>query len=135
MAIMSWNSSMSVGVAAFDNHHKRIIDLINMLHDGMLNGSGKEIMGGIFTELISYTQYHFGAEEELFRKYLYPDVLAHVQEHTALCLKVAELKKEFENDDVFISVETMVFLKEWLFHHIMEIDKKYVSFFDSYNVK
>lgn len=36
MALFNWNQSYSVEIDKFDNHQKKIIDLINNLHESMM---------------------------------------------------------------------------------------------------
>jgi len=35
---MTWTDSMSVGVKMLDDDHKKLIDMVNELHDGILEG-------------------------------------------------------------------------------------------------
>ncbi len=135
MAIITWDESMSVGVAVLDSQHMKIAEIINQLHEAMLKESEKEVLGGIFSELVTYTVYHFGAEEKFFQEYYYPEAQSHILEHTQLTQKATELKAGFESDKMLISVETMYFLKDWLNHHIMETDKKYGPFLNARGVK
>lgn len=135
MAIMKWDESMSVGVFIFDQQHKKLIGLINQLHDAMVVGKGKEVLGEVLTELIRYTEYHFKAEEKLFEQYAFPDVHKHTQEHAELTTKAKDLKNAFDSGKTMMSLETMNFLKNWLNNHIMKSDKLYGPFLNSKGVK
>ncbi len=59
MPIMSWTDAYSVGVAEIDKQHKKLIDLINALHDAMSKGQAKAVIGKVLGELISYCASHF----------------------------------------------------------------------------
>ena len=135
MAMMQWDESMSVGIVVFDRHHQRLIALINQLDDAMSVGKGKDVLGKILTELISYTDYHFSAEERIFGQYAYPDAQSHVRAHVNLTQKVVDLKIKFDSGRTIISLETMNFLKDWLNNHIMKTDKMYGPFLNSRGVK
>ncbi|MCC6132451.1 MAG: hemerythrin, partial [Acidobacteria bacterium] len=57
MSLITWSDELSVGVSAFDNQHKRLVALINELHDAMSAGKGSKVLGKILSELADYTVY------------------------------------------------------------------------------
>ncbi len=61
---MEWKDDYSVKVGKWDNHHKKIIDAINELHEAMSASKGKEALEGILNGLASYANSHFASEEE-----------------------------------------------------------------------
>jgi hemerythrin len=124
MPFFVWNSGMSVGVKAADDDHKRLIDLLNKLHDGMKSGQGRDIVGKILDELVSYTRYHFAREEEYFDRTGYP-AEDHKREHRELVAQAVTLQSRFKSGESTLSIETLDFLKEWLTVHIQGTDKKY----------
>ena len=135
MAVMKWDDSMSVGIYELDHQHMVLIDLINQLNDAMSIGKGKDVLGGIFTKLLRYTQYHFTAEEKFFEQCAYPDAQSHIQAHIKLTKKVNELKNAFDGGKTILSLDTMNFLKDWVGNHIMIVDKKYGPFLNSKGIK
>ena len=135
MALLSWNEKYSVGVKQFDDQHKKLFELLNTLYDAMTAGKGKEVLGPVLSQLADYTVMHFKMEEESFKKYAYPAQLEHKQEHDALTKQVLEFKNKFASGNAFITTELMNFLKGWLNHHIMEVDKKYGRHFNSKGLK
>ena len=58
MALFNWNDEFSVNVLAMDNHHKKLFDIMNQMHDSMKAGSSEGVLGGLINELIDYTVYH-----------------------------------------------------------------------------
>ena len=125
MALLNWSDDLSVKVNGIDNQHKMLVNLINDLHNAMKDGKGKEKLGTILNELISYTKYHFSAEEKLMQKKNYPDYQQHKREHEAFTKKVEEFNNQFVAGSLFISNEVLLFLKDWLVGHIKVTDKKY----------
>ena len=81
MALIKWNEKYSVNVNEFDYQHKKLVDLINELHDSMKQGKTKEVLGGILDELVKYTETHFKTEEEYFDKHSYVNSMSHKREH------------------------------------------------------
>jgi hypothetical protein len=63
MAFMEWNSGLSVQVATFDEQHKKLLGMVNRLHEAMLQRTGREALAAIFSDLIAYTGTHFADEE------------------------------------------------------------------------
>ena len=128
MPLMMWSNDYSVHIEIVDEQHRKIIELINRLHDAMKLGKGKDTLGKTLSELVDYTSYHFNEEEELFKVYGYPDYPPHKREHDALTRQVLNLKERFASGNTFLSNETLLFLKDWLNDHILGVDKKYSSF-------
>lgn len=121
---MEWNDSMSVGLETADTHHKKLVSMVNSLHEAMLKGEAKDVLAKILHALIVYTEKHFEYEEALFKANGYPDFEAHKQEHDELTAQVKTLNEEFNAGRISLSIEVMTFLKNWLAEHIMDSDMK-----------
>lgn len=128
MALIEWNDDLSVGVALFDNQHKKLVEQLNTLHAAMLEGKSTDVLGSIFKELSDYTGYHFASEEDAFFKYGYPETDVHIDEHSKLLNKVADLCTQYKKGTLVVSIELLDFLRGWVSDHIMKTDKKYSSF-------
>jgi len=126
MALFVWNQKLSVGIASIDDQHKKLVMLVNQLHDGMMSGQGKQMLGGVLKNLITYTDIHFKHEEQLFAHTGYPDAAAHKQHHDDLVRQVREIAAKYDSAGPgALTIPVMNFLKEWLTNHIMGDDKKY----------
>ncbi|MFZ4617951.1 MAG: bacteriohemerythrin [Rectinemataceae bacterium] len=135
MALINWNDSLSVGLLEIDGQHKKLVDLVNKLHEAMKIGQAKEILVHIFKELIDYTGNHFRKEEIYMKAFSYPAFATHKNEHDLLVLKVTALEKELEAGSEMIPMEVMDFLKGWLSDHIQGTDRLYCSSFRQNGVK
>ncbi len=134
MALITWSQNFSVGVKDIDEQHKKLITLVNELHDAMSVGKGREVLGKILSDLISYTVYHFKHEEDLFEKYAYLGYIAHKTEHDKLAGQAGDIKKKFDSGEAVLTIEVMNFLRDWLNNHILGSDKKYGPFLNSKGV-
>ena len=134
MALMTWSDQLSVNIKQVDSQHMKLVELLNNFHEAMKVGKGKEAMGKTFSELLDYTAYHFGTEEDILKKHGYPAFPAHKKEHEALTKKVVDLSERFARGEPVISADTMTFLKNWLSDHIMGSDKKYAPFLNGKGV-
>jgi hemerythrin len=125
MALMAWNPALSVKVKQFDDQHMKLVDMVNNLHDAMKEGKGNEALGTILTSLISYTATHFSCEEKLMAQHAYPEASAHKLEHERLVKQVLELQANFTAGKAILTINVMMFLKDWLVKHIQGDDRKY----------
>ncbi len=128
MALMTWDESLSVGIASIDDQHKKLMSMINDLHDGMMAKKSREVLGPILESLILYTAEHFEYEETLFATTGYPDGQEHKQEHAKLKQKAIDIHERFKaSSSGAISLEVLNFLKDWLSGHIKGSDKQYTA--------
>ncbi len=135
MALIQWDSSLSVNVAEIDKEHERLVAMINELNDAMRQGKGRETMAAIIGNLFNYAGNHFMTEEKYFDKFKYPATASHKLEHSRFVKKVSEFKNGFDSGQVALSIEVMNFLKDWLKDHIQVTDKRYAPFFNEKGLK
>jgi len=122
-----WSDSLSVGVPAMDQHHKKLVDLINQLHSAMRQRKGRVAIGAALEELAKYVDYHFGAEEKLMRQHRCAGLEEQLAAHAGLVAKVTELRKQFAAGQEGLGVEVLAMLKDWLVNHIQHKDKACMS--------
>jgi hemerythrin len=125
MALMAWNSTLSVKIKQFDDQHKKLVDMVNELHDAMKEGKGSAVLGKILNGLISYTASHFSEEERIMSQHSFPGLALHKAEHDKLVKHVLELQEKFKAGKAILTSDVMNFLKDWLVKHIQGDDKKY----------
>lgn len=135
MPLMEWDNSYSVGVAEFNEQHKKLFGLINTLNDAMKAGKSKDALGDVLKGLIDYTATHFAAEEKMMLTHDYLQTQMHKGEHDKLVKQVLKLQDEFKAGKMMLSMEVMNFLKDWLNTHIAVSDKKYGSFFNAKGIR
>ncbi len=126
--MFTWQESYRVGHEEIDKQHKRLFELADALHSAMTAGKGKDTIGQVLANLVSYTRSHFATEEGLMRRHSYPEYSAHKAQHDALTHQVLELQKQFQAGNATITLETMKFLKNWLTGHIGLTDTKIAAF-------
>jgi hemerythrin len=135
MALINWSDSYSVKVKQFDDQHKKLISMVNELHDSMKIGKGKEILGKILTGLVQYTELHFRNEEQLMKQHGYPGYENHKKEHNMLVVQVSDLHKQHQQGNTPITQNVLLFLKEWLNNHIQGEDRNYGPFLNGKGIK
>jgi hemerythrin len=125
MPLMVWNDKLSVNIKVIDDDHQKLLSMVNELYDAIAAMRSKQVLGRLLNELVAYTEYHFAREEEFFANTGYKDAAAHKKEHSNLTKKVLEIQKRYNNGTQPITLEIMVFLKDWLFDHILGSDAKF----------
>src|SRR4030042_3972635 len=145
MAFLEWDPRFSVRIAEIDQQHKKLIGLINHLHESMRQAGDRDALetaiqelsaqATVINEMVEYSSYHFSTEEKYMRRYVYPDYEKHKKEHEYFINKVRTLKSDFDGGQAILSSQIMEFLKEWLSGHILRGDKQYEPFFQAKGLK
>jgi len=130
MTKIIWQSSYSVGVKLIDAQHKKLFSILNDLQDG-INDSNPVTLEKIIYDLKAYVKFHFGQEEEYFRKFNYEDAPAHLKQHLYYIEKINELHARFLKNEPNVADEIFNFLNDWILNHIQIIDKKYTKCFNN----
>lgn len=135
MAFIPWDEKYSVKIKSIDDQHKKLFGMVNELHDSMLHGKSKEVMGKVLAELVKYTASHFAVEEEYMKKFVYTGYDAHKKEHDDLAKQATDVLNNFTSGKTVLSMAVMDFLKDWLYKHILKTDLLYVDHLIAKGVK
>ena len=120
MMHVEWSEVLSVGVPSVDEDHKKLVSLVNELFSSCFVGVGDEALSAVLGRLIDYTQYHFAREEEFLRSRESPALASHADEHHKLTEQVMAIAAK---GPAALSDDVLLFLRDWLTHHILETDK------------
>lgn len=128
---MLWNDDYVFNIPVIDEQHKKLIDLIedaeNLLNDAKDGIDCVDEVVGILEELEDYTVSHFDEEEKLMIAANYAGYDEHHMEHTFFIKKVDKaLAADLDSDPVNQLIGICAFLKNWVTHHILDIDVQYV---------
>ena len=135
MALVAWSDKLSVGIDSIDKQHTILFNTINDLHAAMLKGQSKASVGDLLKTLLSYTRFHFEAEEAMMEKAKYPSLPAHRLKHRELTKKVEDFVARYEKGDITVSNHLLTFLSDWLTNHIQGTDKEYGPFLNEHGVR
>jgi hemerythrin len=126
--LFPWSEKYQVGIAFADVQHKQLVDIINRLHQALVGGKGRMVVGKSLDELIRYTRAHFAAEEKVLQSCGYPDLPAHHAEHELLAYTVLELYQKLMSNETGMTAQAVAFLKDWLTEEILDADLKFAPF-------
>ncbi len=128
MAALDWKESFSVGLAALDDDHRRLIDIINRIDDAGRFGLPLDHM---LYDLTHYARSHFEREESRLRAAGYPDLDSHVAEHQSFIewlrgIEQAVATTSERQCDIAEMLGT--YLRNWLINHILVVVMRYRVF-------
>jgi hemerythrin len=129
MPLIEWNNAFSVDIQKIDEQHKKFFSLVNLLYDSIMQSKSEEVVSSVLKELQQYVIFHFQSEESWMKLFHYPDMNAHLLEHQEGAKTINKLVLEYERGIKTVDIELLKFLSEWLQHHILEVDRKYIPYF------
>jgi len=130
-----WKEEHCTGIQSIDNQHKEIFVYLNRLLEAMKLGQADKVIYQIVIELEMYSKVHFQKEEFFFQRFNYSGAPEHIREHQFFIQKVANLKSDLKAGKNALSIELLNFLKDWIEHHILVVDKSYSECFQKNGLK
>jgi len=127
MALIHWSRSLETGVQSIDEQHRRLLELLNGVHEVMVDGRDPSELDAILTRLMDYTDFHFRHEEELFDRNNFPFATGHRKEHSRLKEEVLARMENYRMGTME-PMDLLAFLVDWLQDHIKGVDKSFGEF-------
>ena len=131
MALLRLEDNLKLDIPEIDSQHETLIGLVNRLHEAMLQGTGREILDGLLSQLIEHTRNHFSYEEQLMSQHGYPGYAAHKSQHDKLMHHLVDLVDRYHGGDLLLSFAVVIELKGWAMVHIEKSDKPLCAFLNS----
>jgi hemerythrin-like metal-binding protein len=120
---------MSVGVELLDSDHKALVGLINRLHAALENREDPSVMDRVFENLTLYVERHFDREEQVMKACGYPELPHHEGEHRRFREDMKAMRERYFNSkEDGLGDDLLLYLKNWLNHHILIMDMAYKPF-------
>lgn len=133
--MVQWDEKYSVRVQSIDNQHKELFNLLNNLLEAMKQGQAAHVLNSIILDLERYAVNHFHKEEFFFNRFNYPEKAKHIAEHQFFVQKITQLITDLNLGKITLAFELLSFMKDWIEHHILEEDKKYMDCFQQNGLK
>lgn len=124
MELFKWNDKYSVNNEELDKHHKALFGILNKLYSNCMSTELINSLDPIIEELVSYSNYHFSAEEQYMKNIGYNGIEKQISEHRSFTQRASKLKEVVYKKDIVLTKELIVFLGSWILKHVMEEDKK-----------
>ena len=119
-----WTSNLNTGIDLIDDDHRQLVGMINALTEAITEGRGRDVMGKVLDNLVTYYKVHFGREEEIMVLTNFPGYEQHKFEHDKFIAEVDQLKSNFDSGAIINSSYVDKFLSDWLRNHIIKVDTK-----------
>jgi hemerythrin-like metal-binding protein len=123
-----WTEGFSVGVVMLDEQHKYLIKVANQLIEAPKVTTNSETISWILSDMLKYAQVHFKSEENLLRRYGYPQLDQHITEHQAFKKQTMSFFQEITVDVSTVPNTMLNYLCEWVVEHILSSDMAYKPF-------
>lgn len=133
MALMTWSETYDVNIDEVNDQHQEIFRLVNALHDSL--SEDRAVIADKLNALVVYVVEHFATEEKLMQENEFPNYAEHKAAHDDLVSKVADIQGKFNAGEVEITEEITAFVRDWLYQHIPNTDKKYSPYLNEKGVK
>ena len=127
--LVNWSDNYSIGLNIIDQQHKKWIDFINSLYKAFKNEVSKEEMNEEILKLLDYTDYHFGFEEKYLEDFNCNDEEAHKKTHEVFVTKIKNFQIQYTEGNEDAVYKLIVYVNNWVLHHIQEEDMAYVDCF------
>ena len=128
MSLTEWNARYELGVRELDDHHRKLVEILNKAYDLILYSYDEEKLHAILSELVKYTDYHFSSEEQMMKETGFPARKMHMSSHATFKEHLAGLRKSSRSSDPHVINEMVLFLWDWLNRHILDHDKKFAVY-------
>ena len=124
MAFLEWKPEFSVGVAAVDNDHRDMIEMINdfylMAADRTDARTTEDFLGDIHNSISA----HFALEESLMQNAAYPEYEKHKEDHEELLDRIRELMDCYAEDPRAGDDKLRQELADWFARHFSSFDAR-----------
>ena len=127
MPLIQWDNTYESGLHEIDDHHLKLLEILNRAYDVKLYSTDKEEIQTIFQELIKYTNYHFDTEEQMLKDAGLPGLNAHIKKHNDFKNQLDAMMQEYISGGPQVNTDIVLFLWEWLKNHILEDDMQLFS--------
>ncbi len=124
--IFPWNDNFNTGVQVIDEQHKVLVNILNQLASHIAFKTDIPTLNVILDELVSYTVFHFQAEEDIWHQYFPNDrlELEHKKTHDSFVETISITRKQIASESKDTIIEGLLsFLTRWLATHILENDR------------
>lgn len=128
MAYFAWAKDMVIDQGPIDEDHRKLVNLVNTLHDATSQGRGHEVVGKLLGELILDTAEHLRHEEAVMEQAGFPNLDRHKIGHRAFVAELEKLQQRYQQGSISVAAQLSSVLRDWLSLHIRRNDKELHEF-------
>lgn len=114
MNYLDWNSTFHTGIASIDYDHRRLIEMLNEIHDLIEQSAERCTISDELADFYAFAEGHFALEKKLMQDENLPDLQERRDIHHRLLDQVREIMDGYE-DGIYQPAERLPeTLKLWL---------------------
>ena len=131
MSMVKWNIGFMIGIHAMDENHRLLVQLLNEAYDEFVMGINieEEFIEG----LVKCIARGFDYEENFMLTSSYPKFAEHKAEHDIFTTRLLDIRKNYRQDAT-TSIQILMFLNNWIIHHIRQSDAQLGNFVEVQNL-
>ncbi len=123
----SIGNQILVGIEEIDNDHARIIELIRKFESIVNTKADTPDVMDVISNIIGAFETHFENEARIMNSAKYQFRDEHIFIHGVLFEKLTLFIYLLETGDAGVDKILLEFLHSWMFHHVVEHDKKFAQ--------
>ncbi len=117
------------GIGEIDAEHDRLVRLGNRLYAMSFDEDvAREAIEKVLTELVTFAQSHFDAEERLMEAHAYPKLAEHRAVHNRMCDYLREIFDLCRETPLLVTIRLEIFLGSWFIWHMHRDDADFARF-------
>lgn len=133
MPSVKWSDSYRIGIQEIDNQHRLWFDLFNDFA-AKVEANDVKAFERALDRFIENTVCHLKTEESYFEQFGYPESASHKTQHQRFIDRLMDIKTRFQSGGFVSSNELIDSLKEWIIHHVLISDRKYITCFKEHGL-
>ncbi|MDP2136164.1 MAG: bacteriohemerythrin [Sulfuritalea sp.] len=123
---MKWDSSLTIGIEAIDNQHRKIFEHLLAIENSVAKRDPWHIIRFLLSQLGEYMKFHLAVEESLLEITRYPGLQEHREAHAKIVELMAELEETLQRNP---SGDNLLgFFEHWFLKHVLSGDRDYAAY-------
>lgn len=125
---LNWRKIYETGIPKIDEQHQGLFDTLKKLYETPMHEKGL-VLKSSMEELMNYATEHFETEEEYWKEINFPNdmIKQHKREHDLYIKEISLILRNNFQDGIFLSMNALDFLKDWIIDHVLGEDQEYVK--------
>lgn len=134
--LIIWDQKFSIGIEIIDQQHMFLIELCSKLNKAILEkneseGIWRAHMLEALKSCVEYVKVHFSDEENIMKKYNYPNYKEYKSRHDEFTMKVITTSGKFPTMNRTEALRFVRFLYDWILSHVAHEDKQIAVYLQS----
>lgn len=117
-----WTDKMLTGIQHIDDHHRHLVKLLIDAYNAVESGGSAELSRDLVSRLVSYSKYHFAAEERLMLETKYPRLQEQREAHRWFIEQLDGHFLTLSSTSPTLGSEVFAFLRGWYSDHVLKHD-------------